>query len=553
MNANGSLHNDFGAQTVGLNEHKAGGDAFPNLQWVNVDVPDPTPENPDGGAITWTFLLVNAGHVGSGFIDVFNKASDAFAGAFAGEVVGGNPAALAGVATVLGVQELVNLLTADCDGTVAVGAFSLTAAQLAGMAPTPPQVWSTTQDNPGTNSPPGCGSNSDYVVTYQIFNASVVVEGEELCVTRDPNHMDVFWVHPDGSINSTWWDANVANGAWELNRVFAATPPGKAAGGPVAVVARTPNHMDLFWVHPDGSINSTWWDANVANGAWDPTRVFAATPPGKAAGGSIAVVARTPNHMDLFWVHPDGSINSTWWDANVANGAWDPTRVFAATPPGEAAGGPVAVVARTPNHMDLFWVHPDGSINSTWWDANVANGAWDPTRVFAATPPGKAAGGSIAVVARTPNHMDLFWVHPDGSINSTWWDANVANGAWDPTRVFAATPPGKAAGGPVAVVARTPNHMDLFWVHSDGSINSTWWDADVANDAWELNRVFAATAPGKAVTRLVSVIARAPTHMDVFWVHPDGSINSTWWDANVANGAWELNRVFAATPPGANR
>jgi hypothetical protein len=35
-------------------------------------------------------------------------------------------------------------------------------------------------------------------------------------------------------------------------------------------------------------------------------------------------------------------------------------------------------------------VHPDGSINSTWWDANVSNGAWDPGRVFAATASGKA-------------------------------------------------------------------------------------------------------------------------------------------------------------------
>ncbi len=157
------------------------------------------------------------------------------------------------------------------------------------------------------------------------------------------------------------------------------------------VVARTPQHMDVFWVHPDGSINSTWWDANAAGGAWDPARVFAATAPGKAAGGWVSVVARTPDHMDLFWVHPDGSINSTWWDANVAGGAWDPTRVFAATAPGQAAGGWVSVVARTPDHMDLFWVHPDGSINSTWWDANVAGGAWDPARVFAATAPG--AGG----------------------------------------------------------------------------------------------------------------------------------------------------------------
>jgi hypothetical protein len=39
--------------------------------------------------------------------------------------------------------------------------------------------------------------------------------------------------------------------------------------------------------------------------------------------------------------------------------------------------------------------------------------------------------------------------------------------------------------------------------------------------------------------------------MDLFWVNPDGSINSTWWDANVAGGSWDLNRVFAATAPGA--
>ncbi len=366
-------------------------------------------------------------------------------------------------------------------------------------------------------------------------------------VGRTPNHMDLFWVHPDGSINSTWWDANVANGAWDPTRVFAATVPSKAVAGPVAALARTPNHMDLFWVHPDGSINSTWWDANVANGAWDPARVFAATAPSKAAG-PVTVVARTPNHMDLFWVHPDGSINSTWWDANVANGAWDPTRVFAATAPSKAVAGPVAVVARTPDHMDLFWVHPDGSINSTWWDANVANGAWDPARVFAATAPSKAAG-PVAALARTPNHMDLFWVHPDGSINSTWWDANVANGAWDPTRVFAATAPSKAVADPVAVVARTPNHTDLFWVHPDGSINSTWWDANVANGAWDPTRVFAATAPSKAVPGPVTVMARTPVHMDLFWMHPDGSISSTWWDANVANGAWDLTRVFAATAP----
>ena len=393
-------------------------------------------------------------------------------------------------------------LAPNCDGQVAQGIHVFSGASLRALLPA--GTVSFADDNPGLDSPGGCGSNSHYVVNWSITLVADLEDGHELCVARNPNHMDLFWVHPGGSINSTWWDAGVAGGSWLPARVFTATAAGKAVGGPVTVVARTPNHMDLFWVHPDGSINSTWWDAGVAGGAWDPNRVFAATAPGMARpGNAVAVVARTPNHMDLFWVHPDGSIYSTWWDAGVAGGAWEINRVLAATPPAQATpGGAVAVVARTPNHVDLFWVHPDGSINSTWWDANVTGGAWEVNRVFAATAPSQATPGSpVAVVARTPNHMDLFWVHPDGSIYSTWWDVGVTSGAWDPNRVFATTAPGKAKpGSAVAVLARTPTHMDLFWVHPDGSINSTWWDANVAGGVWDPNRVFAVTGTGASVS-----------------------------------------------------
>ncbi len=103
-------------------------------------------------------------------------------------------------------------------------------------------------------------------------------------------------------------------------------------------------------------------------------------------------------------------------------------------------------VARTPDHLDVFWVNPDGSIGSTWWDQDADGGAWDPARVFAATGPDVAQGGTVAVVARTPDHLDVFWVNPDGSIGSTWWDQDADGGAWDPARVFAATGPDVRAG-----------------------------------------------------------------------------------------------------------
>jgi hypothetical protein len=35
------------------------------------------------------------------------------------------------------------------------------------------------------------------------------------------------------------------------------------------------------------------------------------------------------------------------------------------------------------------------------------------------------------VVARTPEHLDVFWVGADGSVGSNWWDAGANNGAWN--------------------------------------------------------------------------------------------------------------------------
>jgi len=42
-----------------------------------------------------------------------------------------------------------------------------------------------------------------------------------------------------------------------------------------------------------------------------------------------------------------------------------------------------------------------------------------------------SAQGAVAVVARSPDHLDVFWVGLDGSVGSNWWDAGANNGAWN--------------------------------------------------------------------------------------------------------------------------
>ena len=60
MNAEGGLHNDWPPQSVFLGDHHPGDTVDVNalgIGYPDVDVPDPTPANPDGGAMYWTFLF----------------------------------------------------------------------------------------------------------------------------------------------------------------------------------------------------------------------------------------------------------------------------------------------------------------------------------------------------------------------------------------------------------------------------------------------------------------------------------------------------------------
>jgi hypothetical protein len=391
--------------------------------------------------------------------------------------------------------------------------------------------WNQSANNGAWNSP------------FTISGPGTAEPGSLSVVARLPFHLDVFWVGPDGAVHSAWWDANANNGFW--NPPFAIAGPGSAAWGTIAAVSRLAEHIDVFWIGCDGSVQSAWWDQNANKGLWNSP--FAIAGPGSAQPTTPAVVARLPYHLDLFWLGTDGSVQSAWWDNNVNRGFWNPPFVIAG--PGSADPGSLSAVARLPYQLDVFWVGSDGSMQSTWWDQNYNRGIWNPP--FAITGPGVVEPGSLSAVARLPYHLDVFWLGSDGSVQSAWWDQNVSNGAWNPH--FTVSLPGRAAGlvPPLGLasgvaVARLPYHLDLFWVAADGSVTSTWWDQNANNGAW--NPCFTIAGPGSAEPGSITALARLPNYLDVFWVASDGSVQSVWWDQNANNGAWNL--PFTIAGPG---
>jgi len=177
FNAQGALHHDWPTQSVNLGDYGSTTTVQTSLLYQNVDVPDPTSDLPDGGSISWSFVLVNAGHADySVLVGALNNAANAVAGAL---VSSGNILAELAAGGIIGTQALVQLLTADCDGPVAAFGLVITAKELAQMT-ADPQNYLYQVDCPGTNSPVGCGSNSNYSVYYSMINTNSLVTVPDL-------------------------------------------------------------------------------------------------------------------------------------------------------------------------------------------------------------------------------------------------------------------------------------------------------------------------------------------------------------------------------------
>lgn len=54
----------------------------------------------------------------------------------------------------------------------------------------------------------------------------------------------------------------------------------------------------------------------------------------------------------------------------------------------------------------------------------------------------------------------------------------------------------------------------------------------------------------KLPSRDISAVAQRDGHLDAFWVGPDGSVRTHWWDGDSDEGAWAEHSSFNIAPPG---
>jgi hypothetical protein len=331
-------------------------------------------------------------------------------------------------------------------------------------------------------------------------------------VARYPEHLDVFTAGSDGRTVTDWWDASTGWSGWFQISGGIASPGGP--GSPITAVSRYARHLDLFTVGTDNRIYSAWWDAS---GGWSNWFVLAGGLVARP-GSTVNVVSRLSGHLDVFTTAADGRIMSCWWDAAGGWSTW-----FHVSGGIAAAGATVTAIARYPFHLDLFTVGTDNRIWSCWWDERSGWSSW-----FRIGSQLARSDSTVNVVARHRDQLDLFTVASDQKIVSTWWNALSGWGSWFQVSGGLASP-----GSQVTAVARYSNQLDLFTVGTDNRIYSTWWHDPGGWAGW-FNVSGGIGAPGSTVT----AISRITEHLDVFAVGSDSKAYSTWWDGRTGWAGW---------------
>jgi hypothetical protein len=338
------------------------------------------------------------------------------------------------------------------------------------------------------------------------------------------NGLDVFSIDWTGRPEEAYWDSDTGP-AWKQ----AYLPPWNLIGGsPIAAVARTRAHFDVFAADFNGAIVSNWRDTYVDNGAWHSW--FNITPKGVVPPGApISVVSKNINTLDVFAVADDGSVITAWYDS-ANGGKW--SNYSSITPPGVAKpGGGLAAISRGLPNLDVFFVGTDGSVETAWYDWTVDN-TWHFDSNVKVMPANQYPfGAPIAAVSRDDQLMDVFAVDKNGAVNTAWFNLWVTQKRWNPQ--FPVMPAGSALPNTsITAAALNDHHLDVWVLSPNQTIKATWWDQLADNNSWATKHIWELKGGWPINGRpMIAAVDRFLDHEDLFIVWPSGQGTSAWWQA----------------------
>ncbi len=341
-------------------------------------------------------------------------------------------------------------------------------------------------------------------------------------VSRHSATVDALWISPSGSVMRSTWTGNDAaqtSGAWSAPSMV--SPAGSARPGAIVAVARTSNHLDAFWVAPNGAVMTASW---VQGGAWSvPTAIAGAA----ADHGALAAVARSSYQIDVAWVAASGAVLTSAWRSG---GAWTAPSEIANVDSAEP--GSICLVSKATHLLSACWITQNYEVATSSWREGVG---WSPATLISGAE--RAEAGSLGAVARLSNHLDVAWIRADGALlTASSHDGGSAPLVWSKPAVIA---PANTSIVPGAALLASPldDMVQALLVAPDGGLVAAEWRD---GKAWGApGRISAA---GAAEQRSISVTHRLSDRSDVVSVGRNGAVSHL---GRAGTAAWEPATVIA--------
>lgn len=321
---------------------------------------------------------------------------------------------------------------------------------------------------------------------------------------------------------------------------------GPAPNGRITALSRTPGHLDLFAINANGDLVSNWRNKWVDNNQWH--NWFPLTSGGKfPPGAPVAAVSRYPDHMDVFMVAKDESIQSVWFDSN---GGW--RGQFPVSPAGEipawdgVKGGGITAVARSKDNLDVFAVAHDWQVATGWWSSG---NNWNYTKDI--SPLWVRPGSEIASVSRNSHNIEVLYVDGYAKLQALEW-----NNSWGQPMQVVPDAIKLPYAAPITIVSRKVNavgdpvidndHLDAYVVDSNGKVAHTPWRYGDDNYRWnpahteELAQIglpgaqIGAAAPEAG--RMQVAIKKIDSTMGHTWYEDVENLSPNWQNGDVWDG-----------------
>jgi hypothetical protein len=530
INNTRARHNDTDYVAIGL---KVGDKTFPSQVWGMGDLNNghyPVGiafENIDvygaSTPVTFNFQIVNSGHsnpsaienaLTQGALDLMSYGATAL-----GDVVLPGTGSIWGWAGKAAGEWLAGIIFADCDGAVAIDQVAINGATL--KAWTAQGIHSETRSYPGTDSPVGCGSNSEYNVTWSIERTSLpdapslpAVFG----VSRSQDKLDIFVTDVKGQVLTAAWQPDFTDGWhgwWQILNGVA------ALGSPITAVCRSTNKLDIFSVGTDGGVYTAAWQPDFAEGWHGWWRILNGLT---APGSPITAVCRSTNKLDIFSVGTDGGVYTAAWQPDFTEGWHGWWRIGNIQVP---LGSYISAVSRSQDKLDIFVTDVKGQVLSAAWQPDFTDGWHGWWQVLE----GLAAPGSpITAVSRSTDKLDIFSVGTDGGVYTAAWEPDFTDGWHGWSRIGNIQVP---LGSYIGTVSRSVDKLDIFATDIGGRVLTAAWQPDFT-DGWHgwWQILGGLAAPGFPIT----AVCRSMDKLNVFSVGTDGGVYTAAWEPGFTDG-----------------